>query len=262
MLARLLEGAGITVDVLSRGYGRGSGVAEEVDAQGRAERFGDEPLEMARAGFRIFVGAERFEAGSLAESTGDARVHLLDDGFQHRRLARALDVVLLTQTDVEDVLLPAGNLREGTPALRRADVVMVREEEFAALQPYLSGETWVIRRRLVLPGGWPQRLVAFCGIARPEGFFGMLEQAGCELTGRVAFADHHPYTTEDYQRLVEAGRHAGTQGFVTTAKDAVKIGPEAWELLESVGPLHVAELRTELLEPGRALRRIKQVMGE
>ena len=258
-LAELLGRHGIAVDVLTRGYGRGSGVVEEVDAAGSAKRFGDEPIEMARAGLRVFVGTERFEAGALAEATGDARVHVLDDGFQHRRLGRALDVVVLTAEDAHDWLLPAGNLREPLASLGRADVVVVREDEFAALAGVVAGrEVWVVGRGLEVPVERPRRPLAFCGIARPEGFFAMLQEA----VGRVVFADHHAYTAEDFERLVEAARHAGADGFVTTAKDEVKIPTESLRLLEEVGRVWVAKLKVKFVDEAMVLQRVRGVLAQ
>ena len=96
-LAMLITEAGMAADVLSRGYGRGNATVEQVDASGgsSAAQFGDEPLLIARAaGVPVFVGPQRYQAGLLAEE-GTRRVHLLDDGFQHRQLARDLDIVLL-----------------------------------------------------------------------------------------------------------------------------------------------------------------------
>ncbi len=258
------------MDVLSRGYGRGSGVVEEVDPGGSARRFGDEPMELARAGLRVFVGADRYAAGVLAEAGEGAAertgVHVLDDGFQHRRLWRDLDVVLLTEADVEDGLLPGGDLREPLGSLRRADAVVLREEEARALQGVVArhapgAEVWLVRRALVLPAVRPARMIAFCGIARPEGFFAMLRGAGCELAGQVAFADHHAYRTEDYLRLVEAVLHAGADGLVTTAKDAVKIPGVAMERLSGVAPVIVAGLKAELVDEEIALRWLRGVAG-
>jgi len=261
MLARLLQAGGITADVLSRGYGRSSAVAEEVDPAGTVSRFGDEPLEIVRSGLRVFVGAERFDAGHVAEGVSSAEVHLLDDGFQHRRLGRCLNVVLLTRADVEDVLIPAGNLRENVSSLRRADVVVVREEEAMACKDYFTGEVWVIRRQLVLPAIRPLRPLAFCAIARPEGFFAMLQRAGCGLAGQVEFADHYLYSDRDFAKLVEAASRTGADGFVTTAKDFVKISDGARRRLEAVGPVCVAKLRVELLDPARAFRRMQRVIS-
>jgi tetraacyldisaccharide 4'-kinase len=287
MLAELLTQHGVGVDILSRGYGRSSGVVEEVEPSGEASRFGDEPLEMARAGFSVFVGAERFDAGLLSERGGDReageptsqnrdmghpdlcadrRVHLLDDGFQHRRLARGLDVVLLTTEDVPDSLLPAGNLREPLASLRRADVVVVREDEAENLREvaarYPHAEIWVIRRELLLPAQRPQRALAFCAIARPEGFFAMLAEAGCEVVGKATFPDHHAFTEADVERLVKTARQSGADGFVTTAKDAVKISDSMRAQLEQFGPLVVAGLRVRLIDEGGAWRRIEQFLKE
>jgi len=273
MLADLLAKHGAAVDVLSRGYGRGSETVEEVDSNGDAGRFGDEPLEMARRGVRVFVGAERFEAGRLSEegpkrnaesakkgAQVSQRVHLLDDGFQHRRLGRDLDVVLLTVEDWRDCLLPAGNLRETLASVRRADVIVVREDEAAALAPVIAArtqaETWVVRRELVLPTDGPKKLFAFCGIARPEGFFGILP----EVVGVKVFPDHHAYGAADFGALVEAAKAVGADGFVTTAKDAVKISPASMKRLEEIGPVVVAELRVSLVDEDAAWKRLEPIV--
>ena len=277
MLAELLGRHGVAVDVLSRGYGRGSGVAEGVDPNGDAGRFGDEPLEMARRGVRVLVGAERFEAGKVAEDgralldahlrsdtpgpkmghipASSGAVHLLDDGFQHRRLGRDLDVVLLTVEDWRDCLLPGGNLREPLASLGRADVVVVREDEAAELAGAIpaGAKTWVLRRELALPAERPGKLLAFCGIARPEGFFRMLP----EVAAVKAFPDHHAYEASDFAMLVAAARRVGANGFVTTAKDAVKISAAARAELEAVGPVAVAELRVSLLDEGAAWKTLE-----
>ena len=265
-LAELLGRQGVGVDVLSRGYGRDAKGVAEVDEAGDAGRFGDEPLEMARAGVRVFVGAERFEAGVLAEkknakfaeetTQSSRRVHLLDDGFQHRRLGRDLDVVLVTAEDVQDSLLPGGNLREPLGSLGRADVIVVREEEGAELLGVLvrfGKEVWVIRREIVLPEGGVEGMVAFCGIARPEGFFGMLGGVG----GTVVFGDHHAYTGADVERLVAEAKRVGARGFVTTAKDAVKITKEMRERLGAVGSLVAAGLRVRFVNEDAVWRRLE-----
>jgi len=119
-LAQLLVEHGTAVDVLSRGYGRRSKVVERVAVGGSAEEFGDEPLQIAQAaGVPVFVGASRYRAGLLAEAEGPA-VHLLDDGFQHRELARDVDIVVLHRSAFAERLLPAGRWREGFAALARA----------------------------------------------------------------------------------------------------------------------------------------------
>jgi tetraacyldisaccharide 4'-kinase len=267
LLAELLGRAGFAVRILSRGYGRSSTAIERVDAGGDAARYGDEPMLLARrlaTPAEVWVGADRYAAGMLAEaSESDAKaVYLLDDGFQHRKLARDLDVVLLTQRDVEDCLLPGGNLREPLRALRRANVVVLREED-AGLTEFverLCGRMpaiWMIRRRLVA-APLPARPVVFSGIARPESFLAMLAELGCEAVAEVRFRDHHRYTSEDIERLLRVGREDGADGFVTTEKDAVKLSRG---MLERLGRVVVPELRVELVEAAAALELLLQTVG-
>ena len=286
LLAELLERHGVEVDVLTRGYGRESGVVEEVNPQGPAARYGDEPVLMARKGMRVWVGADRYAAGKAAEEAsieahpkvGHAqlsplrrdvstkkKVHLLDDGFQRRQLKRDLDLVVLTLEDVHDWLLPAGNLRETMTALGRADVVVVREDDRTALAAVnadlLKCEVWVMRRGLHLPAERPTRPLAFCGVARPDGFFRMLREANCRAAAEVAFADHYAYADRDFDRLVEAARKAGANGFATTEKDSVKISADARRRLEEIGPVCVVEMRVSVADEARVWDRLRRACG-
>lgn len=269
MLAGMLRRRGYAVTILTRGFGRAPKTVERVEPYGDARWFGDEPVLLAqRSGAAVFVGADRYSAGVLAEQNeagGKIAVHLLDDGFQHRQLARDIDIVLLTEEDIEDALLPAGNLREPLSMLREADVVVVREEEAQRLRTFineLAGKkkliaVWEIRRRLSLDGDAERLLsarpLAFCGIARPKGFTEMLVAEGCRPVETVAFPDHHAYANQDVARLLQVARRYGADGFVTTEKDAVKLTPEMREHLEAMGPLVVARLGVELVEEQEAL---------
>ncbi|MGC2400345.1 MAG: tetraacyldisaccharide 4'-kinase [Acidobacteriaceae bacterium] len=260
-LATLLQAGGFHPDVLSRGYGRSEQTVERVDRLGAAERFGDEPLLIARStGLPVYVGASRFRAGRLAEAErqGQSRgVHLLDDGFQHRRLARALDIVVVHRSDLEQRLLPAGRLREPLSSLRRADVIVLRQED-AGLEPLLDVYAgakcryWRIRRNLALPG-LVSRSIAFCGIARPAEFFENLRALGAEMVEQVRFRDHHRYTAADIEHLAELGQSLRCDGFVTTDKDAVKLDAVMRSRLNAVAPLQTAQLTVELEDPAAAL---------
>ncbi len=266
MLAKLLVRHGIRPDVLSRGYGRQSDAVEEVAGTGGALRYGDEPVEIRRNGIRVFVGSDRFMAGKLGEASygGDVDVHLLDDGFQHRKLARNLEIVLLTREDVDDCLLPAGNRRETLASLRRADVVVLREEEAENLRGIVANRTqaeiWVIRRRLVVPPTRPQRPLVFCGIARPEGFLSMLEQAGVQPADTVFFRDHHRYSEADFRRIIDEARRCAADGFCTTRKDFTKIPRSMVDEMLKVGQLWPAQLRVKLLDEDTAVRRVRAAM--
>ncbi|GGG88679.1 tetraacyldisaccharide 4'-kinase [Edaphobacter dinghuensis] len=268
-LAGMLRRRGYAITILTRGFGRAPKTVERVEPYGDAAWFGDEPVLLAqRTGVPVFVGADRYSAGLLAEQAeapGKIAVHLLDDGFQHRKLARDIDVVLLTQEDVEDTLLPAGNLREPLSMLREADVIVVREEEAERLQHFITDlpqkkkpiAVWVIRRRLSLDGDAEKPLsarpLAFCGIARPKGFTDMLLAEGCLPVETTIYPDHHAYTDYDIKHLLEAARQHGADGFVTTEKDAVKLTPVMREHLEAAGPLVVARLSAELVDEQAAL---------
>jgi len=178
----------------------------------------------------------RIGAAESVPGAADAvrRVHLLDDGFQHWGLARAVDVVLVTEEDLNDALLPAGNRREPLEALGRADVVVLREDQRerveARIRPLLreGAEVWSVQRELRFPdslGGLEARVrpLAFCAIARPQSFYAMLGAAGFDLAATVDFRDHHAYTLADMERITTMAKESGATGFVVTEKDAVKL---------------------------------------
>ena len=263
-LARALTQRGIQVDVLSRGYGRQSKLPALVSADGSAEAFGDEPLLMAReAGVAVYVAAERYQAGLLAEvaqpASDQLAVHLLDDGFQHRQLYRGLDIVLLDQQDWQDSLLPAGNLRESRKALRRAGVIAIPAEEpelESELKMILKawgwqGQVWRLRRKMEVPAV-DGAVVAFCGIARPEQFFAGLQAGGLQIAVRFAFRDHHRYSPADLERLVSAVRTTGAGVLLTTEKDSVRLGKLASDFPESLR-LQTAGLRIEIENESEAI---------
>ncbi len=269
MMADVLLRRGYQVSILTRGFGRAPKTVERVVPYGDAGWFGDEPVLLAqRSGAPVFVGADRYRAGLLAEQNtvaGKIAVHLLDDGFQHRQLARDLDIVLLTQEDTEDKLLPAGNLREPLSMLAEAHVIVVREDEAERLRSFVAEimrkkkapAIWVIRRRLILgePGAampW-RRPLAFCGIARPKDFTLMLNANGCQPVEAVSFPDHHAYTDADIDSLLEQARGHKADGLVTTEKDAVKLTPAMRQRLETIGPLVVARLAVSLVDESDAV---------
>jgi tetraacyldisaccharide 4'-kinase len=267
-LARLLEQAGWYPDVLSRGYGRSRKTVERVDPEGSAERFGDEPLLIARAtGVPVYVGASRYEAGLLAERelpVEGKHVHLLDDGFQHRQLARNVDIVVVHPSDLRERLLPAGRLREPLSGLGRANVIVLRHEDKeleTSLRAYARKEClfWRVRRTvsLAIPS---KRAVAFCAIARPSEFFTALAGAGVEMAERISFRDHHRYTAADIERLAKLGQRHGCDAFVVTAKDEVKLDAAMRLRLNAVAPLRTATLTVELQDESAVLGQLLELL--
>jgi tetraacyldisaccharide 4'-kinase len=244
-LGELLANHGIRYDVLSRGYRRTTRGVRVVDRDGAPSEFGDEPLLIARRlRVPVIVGESRHEAGRVAEKQFNSALHILDDGFQHRSLVRDFDIVLLTAEDFQDRLLPAGRLRESLSSLERADAVVVAKD-VVVQHPALTGKhLWRIRRELVIAGA-PQNPVVFCGIARPKQFFEQLRQIGVNPVAEVVFRDHHPYSLADVERLRSLRRERGAEGFITTEKDAVNLGP----LMAELKPFSAVVLRVIFESP-------------
>lgn len=258
-LGSLLKERGIQFDVLSRGYGRKSKGALVVDPEGSPDQFGDEPLLITRKlGVSVIVGADRYQAGLLAEERfPQSKLHLLDDGFQHRRLHRDFDIVLVQPADLRDSLLPFGRLREGLSALHRTDAVVTSPEtNFSPRYRYLK-PVWRARRNIqfIVP---MSRVVAFCGIARPQQFFASLKKLGMELADTIAFPDHHRYTQRDIDRLLGAKTQSQAQGFITTEKDAINLGP----LISQLRAFEAAGLELELENPSQVLETLLCVLEQ
>jgi tetraacyldisaccharide 4'-kinase len=258
LLGELLQSRAVKFDVLSRGYGRKSRGLLRVDPGGLPQEFGDEPLLIARRlQVPVIVGEDRYEAGRFAEARFGAQLHLLDDGFQHRALARDFDIVLVTPQDASDGLLPAGRLREPLSALRRADAVVLASgasEESFAIQ---AKTVWRVKRGIVAQGV-PMRPVVFCGIARPQNFLLQLRAANVEPAAQAFYRDHHAYNEKDVRELLELKQRSQAGGFVTTEKDAVNLGP----YLSALTPLAVVPVRMELVDAANAvdtmLRKIEE----
>jgi tetraacyldisaccharide 4'-kinase len=194
---------------------------------------------------------DRVAAARAAMSRHQADVLVLDDGFQHRRLARALDIVLIDALKPWGFgrLLPRGLLREPARALRRADLVIltrvdqVAPDSLADLRARVRdlteaplAEVEFRPTGLVTLDGEQRpvaslrscRLSAFCGIGNPRGFELLLESAGLRVDSANfrTFADHHHYTPDEVRQLQRASESAGSAALVTTLKDLVKISPE------------------------------------
>jgi tetraacyldisaccharide 4'-kinase len=192
-------------------------------------------------------------------------VHLLDDGFQHRQLARTVDIVLITEQDLHDALLPAGNLREPLSSLRRAHVVVLREPERVRIETRVrelmraDALLWIVSRELRFPSAINPgpRPLAFCAIARPDGFWAMLTQAGCQLVDTLAFPDHHSYGMVDMDRIVAVATERHATGFLITEKDAVKLSGPMLQRLQSIGPVCVSSLDATFTDESEVVRELE-----
>jgi tetraacyldisaccharide 4'-kinase len=248
-LGQLLAERGIAFDVLSRGYGRSSTAIAVVDPNGSPAQFGDEPLLIARKlQVPVIVGADRYRAGLLAETKFSSKLHLLDDGFQHRRLHRDFDIVMLPAEDQEGTLLPIGHLREPLTTLKRADAVVLPDSP--AREPRAKN-VWRARRVVDIPAA-SGKMIAFSGIGRPKQFFDALKSANPEIAGPITFRDHHRYDQRDVDRLLALKKQTSAESFVTTEKDLINLG----SLSSQLSPLLTAKLRIELESSQLALMEI------
>jgi tetraacyldisaccharide 4'-kinase len=258
LLGELLKNRGVKFDVLSRGYGRETRGVLLVDPAGLPQQFGDEPLLISRKlQVPVIVGEDRYAAGKLAEAKFGPQLHLLDDGFQHRALARDFDIVLVTPQDATDRLLPAGLLREPLQSLRRADAVVLSGGASADTFPVDAKPVWRIRRGIV-PKNVPPRPVVFCGIARPQNFLLQLRTANIDPVAQAFYRDHHAYTEKDIRELLALKQRSESGGFVTTEKDAVNLGP----YFSALEPMAVVPVRMDFVDSANALDTILRKISE
>jgi len=258
LLGELLQARGVKFDVLSRGYGRQTRGVLQVDPAGLSPQYGDEPLLIARRlEVPVVLGEDRYQAGLLAEKNFGPQLHLLDDGFQHRALTRAFDIVLVTADDARDSLLPAGRLREPLTSLQRADAVVLTAGATPENFPLDGKLVWRVRRG-ILPKNVPSRPVAFCGIARPQTFILQLRKAGVEPVAEAVYRDHHAYTETDIRELLALKSNSEADGFVTTEKDAINLGA----YFAALDPISVVPVKMDLEDAPNAVDTMLRIINE
>jgi len=258
LLGELLKARGLKFDVLSRGYGRNTRGVLLVDPGGSSREFGDEPLLIARRlEVPVVVGEDRHKAGVFAEQKLGPQLHLLDDGFQHRALARDFDIVLVTPEDARDHLLPSGRLREPLSSLQRADVVVLTSGASPESYPLDGKLVWRALRGIV-PTNVSARPVAFCGIARPQNFMLQLRKAGIEPVAEAVYRDHHAYAENDIRELLALKVKSEGDGFVTTEKDAINLGG----YFSALQPLAVVPVKMDLADAANAVDTMLRIVGE
>jgi len=241
-LGEMLKRRGVSFDVLSRGYGRKTKGVALVDPDGTAAEFGDEPLLITRRlGASVVIGEDRYAAGRFAEENFGPRLHLLDDGFQHRGLARDFDIVLVNASDRSDTTFPMGRLREPLSALARADAIVLTNDTPSDGLPLTHQLVWRVRRDIIAPPV-DEPCVAFCGIARPANFFAQLRATGVTIAATRTFRDHHSYTGSDLRILLAARKKSGATAFVTTEKDAINMEAH----LDELAPVHIVPVYMQI----------------
>jgi tetraacyldisaccharide 4'-kinase len=229
-LLESLQQRGVRVGVISRGYGGTHRVAVEVTALSTAAQVGDEPLLLAATGAPVVVGRDRIAAGHLLlQSHPNLDLILADDGLQHYRLARDLEIVVLDGRRGlgNGHLLPNGPLRESVARLAHVDALVVNGSGSVLplpvavpcfsmqLEPgalYAVGQPTITRQPQEFAG---QRVVALAGIGHPERFFATVRAEGILVQQELAFPDHHAFCQQDVP--------ADADAVLVTSKDAVKM---------------------------------------
>lgn len=282
LIAETLLKHGEKVCILSRGYGRSEPKRRVLVSDGErvfvnAAEGGDEPVELARRlnGKAVVIAdADRVSAAKWALSKFDISVFLLDDGFQHRRAKRDLDIVCIDATDPcgNGRLLPAGKLRESFKGLKRADAVVITRTDLVGdvtdlierLRKYNS-KAHIFRTSVRLnklrsisetsnvldDSSVIGKFFAFCGVGNPDAFFEQLKAASFRITGTKAFADHHRYSIQDPSAIEAQAKLAGAEALATTAKDAVKLEGMSFSM-----PVYAVTADIEMDEPDVFLRLI------
>lgn len=270
-VANLLAGRGEKVCILTRGYRRENEKRRVLVSDGERlladfREAGDEPVELAQKllGKAIVIAdADRVAAAEWAKRKFGVTAFVLDDGFQHRRAKRDVDIVCIDATDAfgSGRMLPNGRLREPVHNLERADIVVITranlvddisnlKSEISNLSPdagvFESATTILVPTTKKDLDGHPgsRPALAFCGIGNPVSFFEELKRENFSVAVTKAFRDHHLYRQNDVDQLERLASENGAEILLTTAKDAVKLSGLRFEI-----PYFAAEIEVKLDDP-------------
>jgi 3-deoxy-D-manno-octulosonic-acid transferase len=287
-LVELLAERGRKPGILTRGYGRQSPDPSLQVAAGEAvppHHSGDEAQIFIRSGLApVGIGANRFNSGTRLLEKFDAGVLVLDDAFQHRKLARDVDIVLIDALDPfgGGGVFPLGRLREPIAGLSRAGVVLITRCEASDLAGPIGREVarWnpqaPIFQSSVEPRAWIEhstgkrfplserpfrRIGAFCGLGNPAAFRGTLEGLGVEIAGWIEFDDHHRYRPSELRHLAHHMAASGATALVTTQKDSINLCEGAAELAAPL-PLYWLEIGIRIERQEEFLRAIENRIFE
>ncbi len=280
-LAEKLSARGYAPAILTRGYGRTASEPIVILAAGQqapAAITGDEPQIFLRDGFApLGIGSDRYESGKRMEREFQPGLFLLDDGFQHARLHRDMDIVLIDGLDplAGGELFPLGRLREPLSALRRATTFVITRTTGGGVRHALSlwNPTAAIFQSRIVPTHWtnlatgehcnPESLqcvaaAAFCGLANPDAFWSTLASLGIKPSLKSSFPDHHRYSAGEIQRLASRAASLGAKVLLTTEKDSINLPPATAGLIAPVQLLWL-KIKLEVEEEAAFLDHIAAV---
>ncbi len=274
MTVSMLKEQGWSVAVVSRGYGGNAGsplvVSDGANILASSENAGDEPLVLARAldGVPVVVGRDRVAAAELAVARFKPAIIVLDDGFQHRKLARNINVITVDAVSPwgNEKLLPRGILRESPKALKRAHAVMVTRCSDDGKRDRLERMIRYYDRRIPIfyschmpvalrvPGADEMRgtdtldgkkTALLSNVANPASFHAMAESLGADVVAKIVMPDHHRYTKGDMDAVLTDVRKSGAEILLMTAKDERNL-PEGFDV-DSI-ECSVLDIRAELID--------------
>ncbi len=249
-LVSMLIKNGYRTAVVSRGYGgTGKGticVSDGKNIFSNSEESGDESLLLAKnlAGTPVVVGVDRISAAQYARKKFKTEVIILDDGFQHRKIYRDIDIITINASNPwgNKMLLPSGPLRESLKSLHRGDVFIITHSDkskyiveiksciskFSQNPIFLTCHSPVSfytfdHKKISLPNLKNQPVLAFSGIGNPDSFRNTLKDIGCNIKEFIPFPDHYYYTNSDKKDIMERALYKKVKVIITTEKDMVRI---------------------------------------
>jgi tetraacyldisaccharide 4'-kinase len=287
-IARALARRQKRVCILTRGYGRQHPGSRVLVSNGSeifsdAREAGDEPLLLAeklKGEAAVICDADRVAAARWATENLGAELFILDDGFQHLRLARDYNIVVIDATNPwgNRRLLPSGHLRESPDQLARADCIVITRADDVAQAEALKAEIHQLSKgrpvflsRMRINGLRKLRelkdgpasedlrsvpVAAFCGVGNPDSFFAQLRRDDYRLCHTRVFPDHHYYTQEEINKLVSQSSERGAHALLTTAKDEVKLRSLRCEM-----PCYVVDVAIEIEGDSKFLALIDAAIG-
>jgi tetraacyldisaccharide 4'-kinase len=270
-LANYLKNKGKKIVIISRGYKRKTRglqiVSDGTNILSTPEDSGDEPylLALKLKGVPVIVDIKKERAGYTAWKKFKPEIVILDDGFQYRRLHRDVDIVLFDDSilNKNKSLLPSGPYREPLSSISRAQIIWFTKTNLSTDSNKLNSKITFRKPEHVIHSKFiPERLVhfksrqaenltkltgkrvfVFCGIGNPNSFFRTLDNLGAETVGEKIFRDHHLYTKEDINRIIQESRDVASDWIVTTEKDWVNLPKDAMAATLS---LYFLEMKLEL----------------
>jgi tetraacyldisaccharide 4'-kinase len=283
-LAHMVAKDGYRTCVLTRGYGRASGTKQVIVSDGEnifsdAIEGGDEPRLLAEkllGKAAVICNADRVKAAKWAIENFRTEVFILDDAFQHLRITRNLNILVIDATNPwgGEKLLPSGHLREPLSGASRADcIIITRAEQVGSVdqlkerlknlgisQPIYTSRVYTKRIHSIIEKETgtpelPKTIGAFCAIGNPESFFRHICDNGRSLVYKKTFVDHHIYKQSDIDLIVKRARSSGAEGLMTTEKDAVKLQHIHFDL-----PCYIVEIEIQIDEELELQKLVKKAI--